>query len=126
VDGSILQLSKDGTSLALRTVSPREERFLPAFRPDSCDKILEHSVSRKEIDRIMASDSQNVFRQVTLKQNVIPPYLPEGSKEEAQKDVPFPVFRKGKERYVVVRTWEEVRAAREPARKLNAKIVVGE
>jgi len=126
VDGSILQLSKDGTSLAPRTVSPREERFLPAFRPDSCDKILEYSISRKEVDRIRANDSENVFRQVTLKQSVIPPRLPEKSTEEAQKDVPFPVFRKGKERYVVVRTWEEVRAAREPARKLNAKIVVGE
>jgi len=78
------------------------------------------------VDRIRANDSEKVFRQVTLKQNIIPPHLPEGSKEEAQKDVPFPVFRKGKERYVVVRTWEEVRAAREPARKLNAKIVVGE
>ena len=126
VDGSILQLSKEGTSLAPRTVSPSEERFLPAFRPDSCDKILKYSVSRKEIDRIMASNSQKVFRQATLKQNIIPPRLPEGSKEEAQKDVPFPVFRKGKERYVVVRTWEQVRAAREPAQKLSAKIVVGE
>jgi hypothetical protein len=99
VNGSILQLSKDGTSLTRRTVSPREERLLPPFRPDSCDKILGYSVSRKEIDRIMASDSQKVFRQVTLKQNIIPPHLPEGSREEAQKDVPFQVFRKGKERY---------------------------
>ena len=125
VDGSILQLSKDGTSLAPLTVSPKEERFLPAFRPDSCDKVLKYSISHKEIDKIRASDSQKAFRQVTLKQKVIPPHLLEGSKEEVQKDVPFPLFRKGKERYIVVRTWEEVRAAREPARKLNAKIVVG-
>jgi len=126
VDRSILQLSKDGASLPLRTVCPREERFLPAFRPDSCDKVLKYSISHKEIAKIQASGSQKVFRQVTLKQKIIPPHLPEGSTKEVQKDVPFPFFRKGKERYIVVRTWEEVHAAQESARKLNAKIVVGE
>jgi len=124
VNGSILQFSKEGTPLVSRTVIPGEGKSLSAFRPDSCDKILEYSIGRKEIDRIMASDPQKVFRQVTLKQMIIPPHLPEGSKEEIRKDVQFPLFRRGKERYIIVKTWEEVRAAQEPARKLNAKIVV--
>lgn len=126
VEGSVKQVSDDGRSFDERTVILGEKKDLPAFRPDSCDKIPGYTINKKDIDKIRRSDPQKVFRQITLKQQVIPPRLPEGAKGDVQKDIPFPVFRKGKEKYIVVQTWEDVRTAQKPAQKLNAKIVVGE
>lgn len=124
--GLVKQISPDGKSLDERTIISQEEKFLQAFRPDSCDKILGYMINKKDIDKIRGSDPLKVFRQITLKQQVIPPRLPAGAKEETRKDISFPVFRNGKKRYVVVQTWEDVRAAQGQAQKLNAKIVVGE
>jgi cardiolipin synthase len=126
VEGSVKQISPDGRTLDERTVIHGEKKDLPAFRPDSCDKIPGYTINQKEIDKIRARENLKVFGQITLKQQVIPPRLPEGAKGDVQKDIPFPVFRKGKEKYIVVRTWEDVRTAQKAAQKLNAKIVVGE
>lgn len=125
--GKIRQFTGGKNDLVDCVITPHEEETLPDFTPQSLEQISGHTIQRTQAEKLVKNLKDRKVKSLCVFQKIIAPTLPKNAEKEEHKDIPFGVYRAGKGRkFVVVRTWEDVLSARESAKKINAKIVVGQ
>lgn len=96
------------------------------YAPDSIDKILDHNIDLSRYD-IPKKTEQILYKSVVIRQKMIPPKLPINAGLLNNIKGPYPLYsgrKKGKSRFIVVKTWEDIERAKSFAMEHNARIVI--
>lgn len=125
--GKIRQFTGDKNDLVDCMITPNEEDTLPDFAPQSLEQISGHTIQRAQAEKLVKNLKDRKVNALHVSQKIIAPTLPKNAEKEEHKEIPFGVYKTGKgKKFIAVQTWEDAQSAREYAKKLNAKIVVGQ
>ena len=125
VNGKILLYSMSSGTVRETVVEKSMSVKLPERLFASCQEMLTYSPDVKEEKSVQ--DAPVVAKSIVYRQLLKPPMLPKDAKITENKEVPFSVYatgKGGKNTYIAVNTWEEVKKAQAYASKINAKIVL--